>query len=198
MNDKGQIVIGIDYDGVITDSLAITKHINHIYRMNLRPWEITDYDLNKVYGLEIDWTDKPYHNLTLGQLHKYAPWQQYAVEVIDYLTACPHVDLYIISSRGKEGAEASVSMFDRQLGNIPNLIFTGNEDDKIAGALKCGCDLFIDDNPKTLEALAVSGINAVKYSQPYNKDTHYLFGTVNSWMNIIDIVEYYYDKYIKE
>lgn len=184
----GKVIICMDYDGVITDPLAIIKHLNQQYKMDILPWQVDDYDLNKVYGLTIDWLDRPYGVESLFHLHKFAPWEQYASAVIDYLMEHPSVELHIVSARGEEGANASITMFEKNVKHMPNFIFLGNDKDKKETLEKLGCDLMIEDSPRNITELSMSGLYVMTFDRPYNKNA-FSSWRVKTWLDVKEVVD---------
>lgn len=189
---NGKVVICVDYDGVITDSLAIVNHLNHRYNKGILPWDVTNYDLNKVYGFTIDWNDRPYGTETLFHLHKFAPWEQYASAVIDYLMENPNIELHVVSARGQEGANSAVTMFEKNVKHIPNLIFLGSDDAKKETLQNLGCDLMIEDSPQNITDLSMSGLYVMTFDRPYNKNS-FSSWRVKTWLDVKEVIDNFVD-----
>lgn len=156
--------IGIDIDGVITDSFTVAVHQDFLLNGKTQEEDLTAFWLNYDRDLSTKMLDS--NIMSTPIYYSIKPPKHGVVETLNKLTAMGH-KLYYVTSR-PEAVKVDTEMYFRRY-NIPQrntLIFAENKQIIVDSI---GIQLFLDDNPKFIEQLKNS-CKAVLMDTPYNKD----------------------------
>lgn len=180
-----KIIIGFDYDGVITNSLYILPYINHVYGQNVKPWQVSSYNFNDIFGIKIDWEAKTM-GVTLDSIFTKSEWLPYSTEVLEELINLENVEVNIITARGQNKEDITKRIFASRLTRLPKFNFVGHTN-KIDILKNLGIDIMFEDSPENILQLRDAGFRVVIFDQPYNK--HIPGERVYSWLDLISFLK---------
>ena len=171
--------IGIDTDGVLTDLYTYNYSIGK-KALKREPDNPTGYDIREMYGL----SEKQEFRIGLKYFFKYCkkwPPREGAVEVIERLNADGH-QLYEITARkfvtkknllGKYSKYLLFRWYKRHGMRFKEIILCSEEhspEEKLAGCIRSGVTLMIEDKPEVVELLDKNNIRVLMFDAPYNRE----------------------------
>lgn len=182
--------IGVDIDGTIKDTrCAAVQVYNEVLNRNVKPEEVTDFYLDKAYGLSPGegaklWRKWEHRIYSLGVPLKGA------AETLWKLQRRGH-EIYFITARPGMKHIADVTKRWLQRHGFPydpsRLRMSAQDKAKIAREL--GIQLFFEDAPKHLDRLVEEGIPTVIVDAVYNRDYPGDLPRIKSWDEVFPLVE---------
>lgn len=191
--------IGIDTDGVLTDLYAYNYSIGKKV-LKREPDNPTGYDVRAMYGISVK------QELLIGLKYffrycKKCPPREGAVEVIGRLNAEGH-QLYEITARkfvtkktmlGKYSKHLLMKWYKRYGMHFAKIILCSEEhspEEKLAGCIRSGVTLMIEDKPEVVELLDKNNIRVLMFDAPYNREvTGENVTRVKSWAEVERIIQ---------
>lgn len=193
--------IGIDTDGVLTDLYAYNYSIGKRV-LKREPDNPTGYDIRAMYGL----SEKQEFLIGLKYFFKYCkkwPPREGAVEVIERLNAEGH-QLYEITARkfvtkktllGKYSRHLLKKWYKRNGMHFAEIILCSEEhspEEKLAGCIRSGTKIMIEDKPDVAELLNRNNIRVLLFDAPYNQETKgENIVRVCSWAEVEKVIKRY-------
>ncbi len=171
--------IGIDTDGVLTDLYAYNYSIGK-KALKREPDNPTGYDVREMYGL----SEKQEFRIGLKYFFKYCkkwPPREGAVEVIERLNSEGH-QLYEITARKFVTKKNMLGWYSKHLlfrwykrhgMHFKEIILCSEEhspEEKLAGCIRSGVTLMIEDKPEVVELLNKNNIRVLMFDAPYNRE----------------------------
>jgi len=151
--------IGIDIDGVITDTISyVASELSKLLNREVKPDEVA-HSLGEIENVAQIFEE---HGERL--LCSLAP-MECAAESINKL-AMNH-EIYIISARFRIHYDSTIKWLKKYGINAEKVIFTEGKG-KAAICIENGIDVFIEDSVKNALELADHGIKVILYSTEYN------------------------------
>ena len=186
--------IGIDTDGVLTDLYAYNYSIGK-KALKREPDNPEGYDVKEMYGI----SEKQEFLVGLKYFFRYCkkwPPREGAAEVIARLNAEGH-HLYEITARkfvtkknllGKYSKHLLFRWYKRYGMRFAEIILCSEEhspEEKLAGCIRKGVKLMIEDKPEVALHLAENGIAVLLFDAKYNQSVqHKNMTRVYSWEEI--------------
>lgn len=160
-----QMNICIDIDGTITDPYYFLELSNRYFNKNITPEQVTQYALDKIYGVNEEEFDVFYKKYKF-QLHENQAIRSDAKEFLDKLGS--EHNLYFISARDKSMKMLTIEYL--QTHRIPyDAIYLLGSHYKLEKAKELNCDFFIEDSYENAVYLAENGFTVVLLDTHYNR-----------------------------
>jgi uncharacterized protein len=180
-----QLNICIDIDGTITDAYYYLELSNRYFKKNIKPEQVTQYSLDKIFGVDEEEFDVFYKDNKF-ELHKNQAIRPDAKAFLDKL-AEEH-NLYFISARDRSMKLLTIGYL--QENGIPyDALYLLGSHYKLDKARELSCDFFIEDSYDNALYLAESGIKVILLDTYYNrgplKDNMF---RVQNWEEVYNII----------
>jgi uncharacterized HAD superfamily protein len=160
------MIIGIDIDGVIADSLHTwVRELNQYFSQEKELKDIVMYQFEKVYNVtwaEMDLFFRENQELLLSNL---APIKK-AKEVLDVLYKQHHIML--ITARPEDYSQMTENWLNEYKIAYHKLIMT-NYQDKSRFCQEMNIDIFIEDSLENAFSIHDTGIQVILFDAPYNQ-----------------------------
>jgi len=179
--------IGIDIDGTITEPYYWLDSINEHFNRNIKPEEVIEYSLERIFDLSIEELVKHY-KLYGEQMHSEAIIREDASQCIKKMTQ--EHNIFYITARIKRMERVTKEWLQRHDLPVDDNIYLLGTHDKLAQAQELQCDYFIEDRLETATQLAEAGIHVLLIDCTYNKkieDNHKITRVYN-WQDICSII----------
>jgi len=178
----------IDIDGTITEPYYWLPLANYYFKTNIKPEHVTDYNINKILGIqEKDY--KKFYKMYGRLIHKESDIRPGAKEVINKL----YFDHNIHFVTARENKMKAVTYEWLSKHNIPmdSLSLLGSHN-KTAKAKELKADLFIEDCYDNALQLSEAGFDVLLINCNYNQGTlPFNVYRVDDWYQIENIVNFY-------
>lgn len=182
--------IGFDFDGVIADigeaflRLACTNY-GHC---DLTLEQISSFQVEECLNMPRSTIEKIFEDILQDSIATGLKPIDGAVDSLKQLTR--HTPVTIITARPEIGPVSDWlrHYFGAEATRF-KLVSSGHHDDKERYIRMHNILYFIDDRLTTCVMLAESGLNALVYSQPWNRAGHDL-PSVNNWQEILDLIDF--------
>lgn len=160
------MIVGIDIDGVVADSLlAWITELNKYFGQNKRIEDVVSYKFEQVYNVpwdEMDYFFRQYQEILLSNL---AP-VEHAPRALDLLKE-KH-ELVLITARPEGFRAMTEDWLGRHEIPFDELLMT-TYCDKADFCRQAGVDIYIEDSLENAQSIARTGIPVMLYDAPYNQ-----------------------------
>jgi uncharacterized HAD superfamily protein len=175
--------ICIDIDGTITDPYYYLEVCNRYFNKNITPQEVTQYNLEKIYGVTAE-EFTIFYNLNKLELHKNQRIREDAVEVLNKLR--DKHNLYFVSARDSSMEQLTLDYLSMHNISYDSLHLLGSHY-KLDKARELSCDIFIEDSYGNADYLAENGFKVLLLDTYYNRQIEKEnIIRVNNWYDIYD------------
>lgn len=182
--------LGVDIDGTIKDTHeAAVRVFNREYKKTFRPEEVTDYYLDRPYGLTAEEGALAWEKLEPEIYESGIPFAN-ASKVLNDLAEQGHEIYYITARPDREDLRKITINWLKKHGfpfQEDRLLMGSYEKEKIAKQL--GIDLFFEDAPNHLEGLVKEEIDVIVSDCVYNRDYNPDLPRMADWEEVYEIVE---------
>jgi uncharacterized HAD superfamily protein len=178
--------IGIDIDGTVTEPYYWLPAANRYFNTQVKPEEITDYEIHKAMGIERQDYERFY--AAYGRmLHGNAKLRAGVHETLHGFSASH--GLHFITAREEDMRDISADWLQKHDLPASTLWHVGGRN-KSVQAKKLGCDVFLEDCYQNAIMLAEAGIPVLLLDLNYNQGTLPKIVTrVKNWHQIRRTIE---------
>lgn len=161
------MIVGVDIDGVVADSLlAWITELNKYFGQQKRIEDVVSYQFDKVYNVtwdEMDYFFRQYQEVLLSNL---AP-VEHAPRALELLKE-KH-QLVLITARPESFRTMTQEWLQHHQIPYDDLMMT-NYCDKADYCSQARVDIYIEDSLENAQSIARTGIPVVLYDAPYNRN----------------------------
>lgn len=180
--------IGIDFDGVISDSTRLKiKIAKEIYNIDLQPKDCSKNNAKKI-GLSENNYEALVHRIYSTELSLDLDEVPYAKKTIENLLK--NHEIYILTSRTNRETYFVIEWLKKKEIPYSELINT-NEQSKLQDCGRYNLEMFIDDTYEKLVELVGSGLQLYLFSTPTNKNIgieHQGIKRINGWEELYKLL----------
>lgn len=176
----------IDIDGTVTEPYYWLKRANEYFKTNLKPSDITVYDIPKILGVQQKEYDEFYHRYG-EMLHQESKMRPGASEIVHKLYDAGQ-KIHFVSAREAKMEKIRAEWLAKN--NIPldSLTLLGHAN-KVGKAAELRSDFFIEDSYENMKQLAASGFEVLLIDCNYNKgDIPPNVTRVKNWFQIFRLI----------
>lgn len=187
--------ICIDIDGTITDPYYWLDSANKYFNRNLKPEDITTYEINEVMGTTVEEYFEFYEAYG-EEMHLNAIAREDAVNTIRKLSKTHNI--FYVTAREEKMLKITHEWFEKyKLPKAP-IYFIGSHY-KVDKAIELNCQIFIEDRYENAVELALAGIDVLLFDCNYNR-LPLLSGIrrISSWIEVYDEIKNYEDDLSEE
>lgn len=183
----------IDIDGTITEPYYWLPRANQYFNLNLKPKDVTIYDIPELLGIERAKYETFYKKY--GKAFHIEAKARYGVkEVINELYEQHHI--HFVTAREEEMRVITIEWLKRYQIPMDTLILTGSNH-KVNQATALKCDFFIEDRYENAIQLSAAGFDVLLMDCTYNKGSlPPNVKRVKNWFEIKCIIEEYSHHYL--
>lgn len=184
--------ICIDIDGTITEPYYWLSLANRYFDTQLKPKDVTIYEIHKLLGVEEDDYDQFYY--VFGELlHRKARIRGGARETISKLYD-QHL-IHLVTAREERMKEVTYEWLVRHKIPVDSVTLLGSSE-KVNQAEKLDCDIFIEDRYENALQLSGAGFEVLLIDCNYNKgELPSNVTRVRTWSQIDRIIENRFHSY---
>jgi uncharacterized HAD superfamily protein len=176
----------IDIDGTITEPYYWLARANQYFNKQLKPGDITIYDIHKLLGVEAD-EYSYFYSLYGEQLHREARIRSGAEEIINKLF--DYHTVHLVTAREEKMRKVTMEWLSRHRIPMDSIALLGSND-KADRAKALGCDIFIEDRYENAMQLSQAGFKVLLMDCHYNRGALPSNVTrVRTWPQIGKIIE---------
>lgn len=176
----------IDIDGTVTEPYYWLKRANLYFGKQLKPEDVTAYEIHKLLEIEED-DYREFYQLYGKLLHRESKARFGASEAIQLLYQ--QHNIHFVTARDEEMKDVSIEWLDMHNMPMDSIALLGSPD-KANKAKELGSDLFIEDCYSNAIQLSRSGFEVILIDCTYNKGLLPENVTrVKSWSEIIKIAD---------
>ncbi|KEJ02326.1 5' nucleotidase, NT5C type [Clostridium botulinum] len=157
--------ICIDIDGTITEPYYWLEISNKYFKKNIKPEDITVYNIEDVLGITEEEYMKFYEKYKV-RIHTEEKLRQGAKKVLNELNK--YHNIYFITAREKSLEVLTKSYLINHSIKFRDLYVLGSHY-KVDKAKELNCDIFIEDNPSNVVELSEAGFKVILLDTNYNK-----------------------------
>ncbi|APQ74834.1 hypothetical protein CF055_05120 [Clostridium botulinum] len=157
--------ICIDIDGTITEPYYWLKISNKYFKKNIKPEDITVYNIEDVLGITEEEYMKFYEKYKV-RIHTEEKLRQGAKKVLNELNK--YHNIYFVTAREKSLEVLTKSYLINHSIKFRDLYVLGSHY-KVDKAKELNCDIFIEDNPSNAVELSEAGFKVILLDTNYNK-----------------------------
>jgi len=185
----------IDIDGTLTDPYYWLKRANIFFDSDIKPWEVTSYNIAEVLNVRKTEYDM-FYELYGEQIHEQAKIREDAKEVLWSLNQDNNI--YYVTARDRSMQYVTEKWISKHKLPKGELFLLGTHH-KSNKASSLDCDIFIEDSFENAIELAKSGIKVLLIDCSYNR-LPLIPGIkrVASWVEIHDSIEEYKEEIERE
>jgi hypothetical protein len=167
MNKKNQRMMNIciDIDGTVTDATYWLKHANAHFNRALTPADVTEYNIDKVLGIDQAAYDAFYAQYGEA-MHRESDIRPEASAVINRLYENHRI--HFVTARSESMRPVSLEWLKRHRIPLDTISLLGSHD-KVRQARELNCDLFIEDRYENAIQLSLAGFKVLLVDCPYNR-----------------------------
>lgn len=177
--------IGFDFDGVIADTVEAFIRIacEQYGRCDIRPEHITHFLVEECLAMESEVVGSIFGAILRDSVGTGLQPMPGAVEVLSEMSE--RAPVTIITARPEADPVHCwlEAIFPAPVRRRLRVVAMGDHDDKARHIRQAGLSTFIDDRAETCVQLSRAGLDAIVFSQPWNRNRHSL-PTVHSWAEI--------------
>ncbi|MBM7616084.1 5' nucleotidase, NT5C type [Alkaliphilus hydrothermalis] len=180
-----QLNLCIDIDGTITEAYDWIPRANQYFNANIKPTDVTVYEIHKALGVESEAYEEFYHEY--GEvLHEEVSIRKGAKEAINKLYKDHQI--HIVTAREDKMRDITLSWFAGNQVPYHNLFLLGSHY-KVAKAMELSCDLFLEDRLENALQLAAAGFNVLLMDCHYNQGPLPAgISRVKNWFEVYDYI----------
>ena len=176
----------IDIDGTVTEPYYWLARANRYFGRELKPEDITVYEIHKALGIDQDDYDE-FYELYGKLLHKEAEARFGASETIRDLYR--RHSIHFVTAREEKLRDTSIEWLERHKMPMDSICLLGHPN-KVEKAKELKSDLFIEDSYSNALQLAKAGFEVLLIDCSYNKGPLPQNVTrVKNWFEIAEIAE---------
>lgn len=176
----------IDIDGTVTEPYYWLAKANEYFDTNLKPQDVTDYEIHKILGVTRE-AYLRFYELYGKQLHRDAKVRFGAKEMVNRLYRAHNI--HFVSAREQKMEEITVQWLNRNGFLLDTLTLLGTTN-KAPKAQELASDYFIEDCYENAVILAEAGFKVLLIDCTYNqKPLPELVDRIQNWSQIVDIIE---------
>jgi len=164
MNQK-MMNICIDIDGTVTEATYWLKHANTHFGRTLTPADVTEYNIDKVLGID-QATYNAFYARYGEAMHRESEIRPGASAVINRLYENHRI--HFVTARSETMRSVSLEWLNSQRIPLDTLSLLGSHD-KVRQARELNCDLFIEDRYENAIQLSLAGFQVLLVDCPYNR-----------------------------
>ncbi|NFS08470.1 hypothetical protein FDE99_12065 [Clostridium botulinum] len=157
--------ICIDIDGTITEPYYWLEISNKYFKKNIKPEDITVYNIEDVLGITEEEYMKFYEKYKV-RIHTEEKLRQGAKKVLNELNK--YHNIYFVTAREKSLEVLTKSYLINHSIKFRDLYVLGSHY-KVDKAKELNCDIFIEDNPSNAVELSEAGFKVILLDTNYNK-----------------------------
>ncbi|MBN3348508.1 hypothetical protein CF050_16915 [Clostridium botulinum] len=157
--------ICIDIDGTITEPYYWLEISNKYFKKNIKPKDITVYNIEDVLGITEEEYMKFYEKYKV-RIHTEEKLRQGAKKVLNELNK--YHNIYFVTAREKSLEVLTKSYLINHSIKFRDLYVLGSHY-KVDKAKELNCDIFIEDNPSNAVELSEAGFKVILLDTNYNK-----------------------------
>lgn len=185
-----RLKLGVDIDGTIKDThTAAINVFNREFQKELCPEEVTEYYLDRPYGLSKEEGMKAWEKLE-SEIYEIGVPLKNASKVLSNLASQGHEIYYITARPDKENIRRITKNWLLRHGfplQEDRLLMGIEQKEKVA--IKLGIDLFFEDAPNHLEGLVRDKVHVIVSDCVYNRDYMPELPRLTDWNQVYEIVE---------
>lgn len=155
----------IDIDGTVTEPNYWLNRANQYFSKQVKPEDVTMYEIHKVLGVEEDDYNE-FYDLYGKLLHKESEARFGASEIIKRLYN--HHNIHFVTAREEKMTGVSIEWLARHQMPMDSIAHLGSHY-KVDKARELQSDLFIEDNYSNAVQLAQAGFDVLLIDCTYNK-----------------------------
>jgi len=177
--------IGFDFDGVIADTVEAFIRIacEQYDHCGIRPEDITHFSVEHCLDMDAGLADSIFLQILRDSVGTGLLPMPGAVEVLGEMTGHGQVTIVTARPEAEPVHDWLHTVFPDPVWPRIRVVAMGDHDDKARHIKQLGLSTFIDDRAETCLQLHSAGIQAIVFSQPWNRDRHAL-PTVDTWADI--------------
>ncbi|WP_434283959.1 5' nucleotidase, NT5C type [Clostridium botulinum] len=157
--------ICIDIDGTITEPYYWLEISNKYFKKNIKPEDITLYNIEDVLGITEEEYMKFYEKYKV-RIHTEEKLRQGAKKVLNELNK--YHNIYFVTAREKSLEVLTKSYLINHSIKFRDLYVLGSHY-KVDKAKELNCDIFIEDNPTNAVELSEAGFKVILLDTNYNR-----------------------------
>jgi uncharacterized HAD superfamily protein len=155
----------IDIDGTVTEPYYWLQKANEYFGGNIKPKDVHDYEINKVYNVE-ESRYKDFYRIFGMSLHRDSKMRIGASKIINKLYK--YHQIHFVTAREYKMKEVSIQWLDKFKIPMDSISLLGTHD-KVKRASELDCDIFIEDRYENAIQLAEAGFDVLLIDCSYNK-----------------------------
>ncbi|WP_028317602.1 5' nucleotidase, NT5C type [Desulfobulbus elongatus] len=180
--------IGFDFDGVIADTVEAFIRIacEQYGHCGINPEDITHFSVEECLPMDAGLAETIFLQILRDSVGTGLLPMPGAVEVLGELSR--HDQVTVVTARPEADPVHAwlQTVFPAPVWPRIQVVAMGDHDDKARHIKELGLTAFVDDRAETCMQLHHAGIEAIVFSQPWNRDRHNL-PTVRTWAEIRDL-----------
>lgn len=176
----------IDIDGTVTEPYYWLERANRYFGRDLKPEDVTVYEIHKVLDIDEDDYDE-FYELYGKLLHKEAEARFGASETIQDLYR--QHNIHFVTAREEKFRDTSIEWLEKHEMPMDSICLLG-QPNKVEKARELKSDLFIEDSYSNALQIAKAGFDVLLIDCSYNKGPLPQNVTrVKNWFEIAEIAE---------
>ncbi|HZW48639.1 MAG TPA: hypothetical protein VFF80_00680 [Bacillota bacterium] len=177
----------IDIDGTVTEPYYWLKRANEYFKTNLKPSDITTYDIHKILGVQREEYNEFYRRFG-EMLHQESKMRPGASEIVHKLYDAGQ-KIHFVTAREAKMEKISAEWLVKNDIPLDSLTLLGHPN-KIWKAAELHSDFFIEDSYENMMQLTASGFEVLLIDCNYNRGALPANATrVKNWFQIYRIIE---------
>lgn len=176
----------IDIDGTVTEPYYWLKKANEYFQKNVKPKDVTDYDIHKILKV----TDEDYlkfYNHYACQIHGEAKPRFGANKMIRRLHQSNNI--HFVTAREEKFRDVSIEWLERNGFSMDSIALLGTHN-KVNKAVELQSDFFVEDSHANAIQLAAAGFDVILIDCNYNrKPLPNNVTRVNNWLQVVNIID---------
>ncbi|MCD5414858.1 MAG: hypothetical protein LR001_07655 [Clostridiales bacterium] len=184
----GRLNLCVDIDGTITIPYYWLKYANKFFGTNLKPTDITEYDIDKVLNISAEnyWEFYEIHG---SEMHEKARARKGAKK--NLLKLAENNNIHYVTARNSKMHEVTSEWIRKREFPKTSLHLLGSHN-KVLKATELECDIFIEDRYENAVEIAEAGFQVLLVDCYYNRYTlPNRITRVKNWLEIYDTVSSY-------
>ncbi|MGV8146680.1 MAG: 5' nucleotidase, NT5C type [Alkaliphilus sp.] len=187
----GRLNLCVDIDGTITMPFYWLKYANDYFGTNLKPSDITEYDIDKVLNIPADkyWG---FYELYGKEMHEKARARKGAKE--NLIKLAKNNNIHYVTARNKVMYDVTNNWIDKRKLPKTSLHLLGSHN-KVLKAKELDCNVFIEDRYENAMEISEAGFRVLLIDCFYNRfELPKRVTRVKNWNEIYDEISLYETK----
>lgn len=182
--------ICIDIDGTVTEPYYWLNIFNKHFKKNIKPSEVTKYNIDEVMGITEEQYNKFYEKYKVRIHTVEEKVRKDAKDILNSLKE--YNNIYFVTARDKS-LEMLTRCYLENNGIRYDELYVLGSHYKVEKAIELKCDIFIEDNPNNALELSEAGFKVILIDTNYNKNVYgYNIIRVYNWREVYNVVKEIY------